>query len=282
MERKKLIRLALIICIAIIALITFELSIRGVQTGINKYKDYVKEKKEEEARKETTEYKEEMYLENVVAEVGKLLNEKNIDALYELTNDEYIDYKFQNSKEEFSKYISNYFKSGEAEYEFQSYENEYGRYACRMLASYNETYTSYKMLVKPKTEGKYDIILDNIDSLNRVKENSKNNGNLQYSLKYTGIKQGKYLYILEIENISQDTLEYSYDSVSLKNSYGNSYNFNVDGLKLSLLPGVKTRCEFLFSGKDIGLYEHTRIDINLKDSRGLSKSISLYLKSILD
>lgn len=279
MERKKLIRVALIILITIIALIIVEVSIRGIHTGIKSYKEYIEKREDEEAILETTEYKEEKYLENVVATVGKMLNEKDTDALYELTNEEYRDYKFQNNKEEFSKFISNYFTSGEAKYEFQSYENEYGRYVCRMLAFYNGTYNSYKLLVKPKEDEKYDIILDEIDALSKSKENLRMDGNLQYSLKYTGIKQGYFFYVIEFENTSKNNLEYVYDSVVLRNSYGNSYNSNATGSKLNLVPGVKTRCEFLFYGKNIGLYDHTKLEMNLKDSNGNSREITVYLEN---
>lgn len=277
MERKKMVRIAIIVFISIVALIVVEVSLRGIKTVIDNHKEKVENEQKEEKIKETVEYKEEKYLENVVSEIAKLLNQKNVDALYELTENIYIDYKFQNDKEKFSNYISNYFSSGEREYEFQTYENKYGRYICRMLAAGDGGVVSYKFLVKPKENEAYDIIFDDIDFLKEYEETPIVLKNLQYTLKYTGKNFNNYFYVLEIKNVGTKKIEYVYDSVSLKNSYGTTYEFDASGLELSINPGEKARYEYVFSGSNIGLYEHTRIDVKLKDLKGNSENFSVYL-----
>lgn len=278
MDRKKLIRTAVIIFIIIASLIALEVSIRGINTAINNHKEAKENEKNEEIYKDTEEYKEEKFLENVISEFGKLMNEKNVDSLYELMNEDYMDFRFNNSKDEFTKYISKYFPSGEAEYELQTYDNLYGRYLCRFLCFDDSNYVSYKLLVTPKAENTYDVIFDTFDTLTKLNGSISKKENMEYSLLYMVKQDSKYLYMVELENVGKDALEYQYENVILNNTRGYTYYFNTGNEKITLKPGEKLRCQYVFDGEEIGLYDHVSIDINLIEvSTGQKINIPVYI-----
>lgn len=278
MDRKKLIRLASIVFIVIVALVVLEVSIRGINTAIVDYKEKKENKKNEEIYKNTEEYKEEMFLKNVVTKFGELLNKKDIDSLYELMNEDYKNYKFNGDKEKFTKYIEKYFPSGENEYELQTYENLYGRYLCRFLTFDKSNYASYKLIVTPKENNMYDVMFDSIDTLTKLKGNISQKENINYSLLYMAKQDGKYMYMVEFENKEASEKEYQYESVVLKNTRGDTYVFNVEGRKITLKPAEKTRCEYVFDGEKIGLYDHASININLVEtSTGRKLNIPVYI-----
>lgn len=279
MDRKKLIKIAVIILIVIFALAILEISIRGINTAVNEYKNAKNEQKNEEIYKNSEEYKEEQLLEKVVSEFGKLLNKKDVDSIYELLNEDYKEYKFAGNKEEFERYISKYFPSGEAEYELQTHDNLYGRYRCRFLMINNANYVSYKLLVTPKADNTYDIIFDDFDTLTKKDNILSQKGDVKYSLKYV-IKNGeKYIYVVEFENVGKATLEYNNESVVLTNTKGNTYQFKPSDKNLTLKPNEKVKCEYTFAGEYIGLYNHDSIKINLQESTSnISVSFPLYIE----
>ena len=278
MDRKKSIRLASIVFIVIVTLIVLEVSIRGINTAIVDYKEKKENQKNEEIYKNTEEYKEEIFLENVVTKFGELLNKRDIDSLYELVNEDYKNYRFNGDKEKFAKYIEKYFPSGENEYELQTYENLYGRYLCRFLTFDKSNYASYKLIVTPKKNDTYDVMFDGIDTLTKLNGNISQKGNINYSLLYMAKQDGKYMYMVELENKEASEKEYQYESVVLKNTRGDTYVFNVEGRKITLKPAEKTRCEYVFDGEKIGLYDHASINIDLiETSTGRKLNIPVYI-----
>lgn len=277
MERKKLIRLAFIVIAGIVVLVTAEIVIRALNdVAVEKKK--ISELEDERKKYESTpKYEEEVFLEGVVADFMELLNSGDVDSLYEVLNEDYRDYKFNNNKEEFSSHINKYLKDN-AELTLQTYENVNGKYLCRILSYENELYSSFQVLItQNEQDGAYDIIFDDITSIKKMSNKSQKKENIQYTVLYKVIAEGACSYTVEYKNIGNEDINYTYEDVTLSNSRGYSYSFDASSLALSLKPGETKREEYIFSGKGLNLYSNTTLGLTFKENGTNKLEFSIHL-----
>lgn len=276
MENKKLVRLALIAFSGIIVLIIAEVLIRGINESIAERKKLAEIEREKELYESTPKYEEEIFLEGVVGDFVGLLNSKDKDALYEKINEEYKDYKFNSNKDVFYEYIDQYFDN-DAEISLQAYEKVNGKYLCSILSLTSGEYSSFKVLVtQNEQDGSYDIIFDNIASLEKITNVSQKKGNLSITLLYKMTASGACSYTVEYKNLGKE-VTYTHGDVTLKNTRGNEFYFDAQNEAIELQSGESARMEYVFSGKGINLYANTMLEIDLKDSTGVKHDLTLYL-----
>ncbi len=270
MERKKLIRISLGILASIVILIVVEVSIKGVNNVIAEKKKLAEIQKQQEIYENTPKYAEEVFLENVVSDFTKIVNQNDFSTLFEKLNVDYKDYKFNNSKEVFLEYIDDKFPSGDITFTFQDYKKLYGKYLCRILASVNDNYSSFQVLINQLDEnGSYDIILNDMNALEKIENNSITKSNIKASLIYKVTLSGSCTYMVEYENIGNSDVNCTYNSIELTNTRGYEYFNKTENLSICLKPGEKSRAEYVFSGKGINLYSNTELIISLKDGNNM-------------
>lgn len=277
MDRKKLIRLAFLIVMGIILLVVAEITIRALN-DVSVEKKKIKEEEEERKKYEnTTKYEEEVFLEGIIADFMVLLNSGDVDAIYELLNIEYRDYKFNNDKEKFNIYIKQYLKE-DAELTLQTYENVNGKYLCRILCYENGLYSSFQVLInKDKENDNYDLIFDNMESIKKISNISQTKDNIHYTVLYKVIADGACSYTIEYKNIGNKDINYTYGDVILSNSRGNKYSFNAKNLSLSLKPGETKREEYVFSGKGLSLYDNTTLELTFNENGNKKLEFGIHL-----
>lgn len=260
MNRKKLIIFALIIILLIAILINVGDSSKdtkkeNVQIENIQYED-------------TEEHKEEIKLTGVINGLQTLLNEKNLDKLYELIDEDYRDYKFENKKELFDDYMNSYF-SDDAELSLQTYEKVSNTYICRILSHVKDEYKSFPIIIKEEKDGLYSIILDDISHIDKKDISQTNTKGLEASILYYIAKDDTAIYLIEYANKSKEQITYELEEASLYDSYGYSYYAKTNLETIQLKAGEKVRQELYFNDKEIHSYVKMDLELNFKDNSSL-------------
>ena len=275
MDKKKLIRLSLIVLTCIIILVIAEVIIHAVINAETERKRLAELEKERENYEATPKYEEEVFLDSVVADFMQLLNSKDIDAIYDVIDEDYKDYKFNNNKELFIEYINPYLGS-DAEFSMQTYEKFSGKYLCRILSYSNEEYSSFQVLITPKGDS-YSIALDNIVSIEKIHGISQEKDNILATVLYKVTANGACSYTVEYKNVGEKDINYTHENVTLKNTRGYEYKFDANKSLISLKKGETIRKEYIFSGKGINFYYNTNLNITFSDLKNNIHNIYLYL-----
>lgn len=277
MEKKKLIRIGLIALALMIGLIIFENTIRGTKNLISD----IKEKREGEERKETyeqsAEYQKEVELNNCFSEIVKLLEEKNTDKLYELLNDNYKDYKFENSKEKFEEYMQKYM-TVDAKLTLQDYEQSGNTYRCRVLReNASGEYTSFAMSVIMITgESKYQVLFDNIVTLEKT--NIKlSKGGIECNILYKATSNGVLNYNIEYKNVGKTDISFECLSIVVSDEHSGQYTAQNQQETITLKPGETKRQNAVFMKDDVNMFTKKHIVIQLKDSNQEIIELSKYI-----
>lgn len=276
MERKKLIRIAIFVLIIIAGLIIAENSIRGVGYLVENKKEKDKLKEQENIYINSEEYKKKEMLEGIVSDFVKLLNSNSIDALYDLIDLDYRDYKFQNKKELFEDYIKSYINNN-SKITLQTHQKINGKYLCRLLSESNEELKSFVALIEPEEDNSYNVIFDNITSIEKMSEVYKGKTNIEYQLLYKVMAENVCSYTIEFSNPTKNSINYNYDTIKLRDTYGNSFFVDTNNLKISIEPGEKIRENIVFYDNRIHDFPKTYFDIALKDVNENINYISIYL-----
>lgn len=267
LEKKKLIRLAVIVMVAILALVIVENIIRGVSNVVVEREKESMRKEEQEIYESSDKYAEEVMVEGIVSDFVKLLNNKDVEVLYNLIDADYKDYKFNNDKESFSTHISEYMGEN-AEFELQTYEKFSGRYKCRILSKNDGIYSSFQVLItRDETTGSYSLIFDTFDSIEKIDQVIVKNGNVEGNVLYKITANGICAYTIEYKNIGTKDINYSFEKVVLNNTSLYEYSADVTDLSISLKPGETIRKEHIFNGNGLNLYDNTVLNVTLCDEK---------------
>lgn len=277
MERKKLIRIAIITIIVIIILIIVENSIRGIGSLVEKNRINKELEEKKEIYQNSEEYKETVMLEGVVADFVELLKNNDIDALYNLIDTNYKDYKYQNKKELFEEYIKQYVNSN-SNISLLTYEKISGRYVCRLLSENGENIKSFVVLIKPEN-GLYTLIFDNITSIEKVSKGVKNQNDLECNVLFNVTAKQVSLYTLEFVNLSGKEMNYTIENVTIRDTYGNEFKATFDNKKIELKSDEKERKDVVFNSSEIHKFPKTILDIEMNNGKGKIDNIKILLKS---
>lgn len=276
LERKKLIRIGLIALMLMIGLIILENSIRGTKNIVLHIKENKESKEQEKAYEQTEDYKEELEIKKQFAEIEKLLNEKNVDELYDMLDDAYKDYKFENNKEKFETYIQKYMLPN-IKLTLQDYELKGNTYKCRILKEESGEYTSFLMSFKKVADNdKYKLIFDNIISINKM-EKKFTSKNIKCDMLYEVILDEILVYNVEYKNIGKTDIEFKCEAVTISDSHSTEYIAQKQDDIITLKPGETIRKNIIFSGESINRFSKEQITINLKDSNQNEIIISEYI-----
>ena len=279
MSRKKLIRLAIFIIGVIVVLIVVENSIRGIGNLVEERKE---QKEYEEKRKQyesSEEYKEEQMLVGVVADFSELLKNKDIDTLYDLIDENYKDYKFQNQKEIFAKYIEKYLKD-DVELSLQTYEMLNGKYYCSILSTDSEGISSFVALIDPNEDNSsYTVIFDNISNIEKINKKYINSMNIECNVIYKVTAEKTCIYTAEFTNLNESDINYTIERISLINTKGNGFSATTDDTNIILKSGEKTRKNLVFYASGIHSFPVTRLIVDLKDTNGQVQTMDIYMDS---
>ncbi len=277
MERKKLIRIVLIALALMIGLIIFENTIRGTKNLVSD----IKEKREEEERKEayeqTDEYKKEVELNNNFSEISKLLEEKNVDKLYELLDENYKDYRFENNKEKFEEYMQKYM-TADAKLTLQDYEKSGNTYRCRVLReNASGEYTSFAMsIIMTNSEPKYQLLFDNIVTLEKTNIKLSGNG-IECNILYKATSNGVLNYNIEYKNVGKTDISFECLSIVVSDEHSGQYTAQNQQETITLKPGETKRQNAVFIKDDVNMFKKKHIVIQLKDSNQEIIELSKYI-----
>lgn len=277
MERKKLIRIGLIALALMIGLIIFENTIRGTKNLVSD----IKEKREEEERKEayeqTDEYKKEVELNNNFSEIAKLLEEKNIDKLYELLDENYKDYRFENNKEKFEEYMQKYM-TVDAKLTLQDYEKSGNTYRCRVLReNASGEYTSFAMsIIMTNSEPKYQLLFDNIVTLEKTNIKLSKSG-IECNILYKATSVGVLNYNIEYKNVGKTDISFECLSIVVSDDHSGQYTAQNQQEIITLKPGETKRQNAVFIKDDVNMFTKKHIVVQLKESNQEIIELSKYI-----
>lgn len=282
MSRKKLIRLALLVIIAIVSLIILENSIRGIKNFAEEKKEQKIEEENSEKYESSEEYKEEQLLTGIVGEFAELLKNKDVDKLYSLIEENYKDYKYQNSKEAFEKHMEKYMKN-DVNLSLQTYEIKNNRYYCRILSESEEGVSTFVALIKPTPDNtSYTVIFDNISSITKMEKTYKDSSNIECNVIYKVTAEKTCIYTIEFVNSNNKEINYSLNSATIINSKGESYSSKVEDKSINLRPGENIRKNLVINASGVHSYPVTSLIIDIKDENGKVKSMQVYMDDIMD
>ena len=277
MERKKLIRIGLIALALMIGLIIFENAIRGTKNLVSDIKEKREEEERREAYEQTDEYKKEVELNNNFSEIAKLLEEKNIDKLYELLDENYKDYRFENSREKFEEYMQKYMTT-DTKLTLQDYEQSGNTYRCRVLReNASGEYTSFAMsIIMTNSEPKYKLLFDNIVTLEKTNIKLSGNG-IECNILYKATSNGVLNYNIEYKNVGKTDISFECLSIVVSDEHSGQYTAQNQQETITLKPGETKRQNAVFIKDDVNMLTKKHIVIQLKDANQEIIELSKYI-----
>ena len=269
LKRKKLLAIAGVVIVLIVSLIVVENSIKGINNALENKDQTLNLEEQKKLYENSKEYKEELKLTGIIYDFQKLLAEKNLGKIYDLIDEDYKDYKFQNNREKFDDYMSSYILD-DAELSLQTYQKVNGRYVCRVLANNGEVYNSFIVLICPSDdETSYTLIFDNISSIKK-KDLTITRDNLKINVLYAVSAENTLVYLVEYTNTGKKDIRYEYENVNLKDSNDNTFTTTSKQESITLKPGESTRQELVFYADNVHLYSKSFLSIAFK---GISSEI---------
>lgn len=277
MEKKKLIRVAIFIVSIIVMLILVENSIKGIGNLIENKKENHKSKEKEQIYLNSEEYKETVMLEKIVSDVVELLNNNEIDKIYNLIDADYKDFKFENKKVLFEKYIKEYINV-DSKITLQTYEKISGRYVCRLLSEHDGKLKSFLALIIPNENSDiYSIIFDNITSIEKENKSIEKN-NIKCEILYNVTAKQTLTYTVEFTNLGKSNVDYACENVAVKDTFGRTFESQIKDFKISLKPGERKRENITFYNGSIHSFPKTMLEFNLKNKNNEELKFDMYIE----
>lgn len=277
MEKKQIIKIIGILLIIFIALIIFENILRGFSRVTENIKTSNQIKKEEREYQKTEKYALEQSIESSVKRTVDLIQSGDYETIYSKLDPVYKDFMQFESVDAFKEYMTNYIGTPLSA-RLIDYSPTKNKYYCTISISTETKSETYTVIVQPLDNDDFYIIPDNLTSIENVLgKYFASNSMAEFNLKYKASRKAYNTYVIDVRNLSDKTIEGSFQDSTLTMSDYKVYGILNDVSSIKIEPGETVQVRFDIDETKSSAYEENYLTINYKGNNGESFEIDLRL-----
>ncbi len=277
---KPQVKVILIILGVILGLIIIENIISGISIFIRNKRAQAEYNRKQEIYQQSDTYKEEQKISEFLNQMVTYLSEKNYEELFKLVDPEYKDSLNIATVDEFKMIVEDYLGKDVKNVKLNEYYLFNDRYVCEVFVEKEDLTDLADILVTPKGNDDFYIILDEVQSLKKFDNTYRiYNEDLTYNVKYIIKKADAKTLVIEATNNTSNNMVGSFANTILVKSGSISCGVkNTDEVRKVELPAGQTvTVSLTFNDEKYSIYNDESININLLLENGetISKIISL-------
>lgn len=228
MNKRKVIKILLVIVGLFIAMAIVEISIRSVGTTIQEFSEKKEIEKQQQEFYNSEVSVEKRQIEKFVDDVYTALENQKYEVVYNLLNPTYKDCVFENKLENFKSFVQEKLFLG-SQHNIVEVTRKSGRFIVSVGVTEGETYKTQTCAVEVIDENTYHIMFDGIIKLQKTTDTMTVKNNIKYELKYYYETPSLGVFALDATNTSDKDISIELSDIVFETNAGQKYNGTASG-----------------------------------------------------
>lgn len=211
MSKKKMIRIIIIIFMVIFAFALVEIVIRLTAGAVKNVSDNFQKRNEEQTEYNSTPQKKQRQTISCLDNVFEALKDSDYKYVFDMLDENYREYMFHNDLKEFTDYAETDLKV-DGEHEYTNIAQNGGLYQVTVRFNNGETTSNKRFTVKVLGENTCSIMIGEYTMFKKMTEVAKYS-NLKFNLSYCYQTLTSRVYVIDIQNLTNDNISMDFTDV---------------------------------------------------------------------
>lgn len=217
MNKRKIMKIVFVVLAVILISVLVEVGIRGIVKKVSENSEKKEFEKQQEIIYNSESAKNKRSVSQFVEDIYAAIKDNDYNYVYKFLNPIYCEYMFSGEIDNLKLYLENY-EVGTS-HSINKISQLGGMYQVMIGVGSGEEYTTKYLTVEKIDENKCLFMFDEYSYIDRKKEKTSTD-NVVYELKYSLENQDFMMFVIDVKNISTQSMTVSMKNISFSNNGG--------------------------------------------------------------